>query len=210
MWELETWNKAEDDLRKALNDNKIEYWLKDKDWAFYWPKIDIQIKDCMWRTWQLATIQLDFQLPWRFKMEYMDEFWNKKTPVMIHRAIFWTFERFIWIIIEHFAWSFPLWLSPRQVKIIPVSEKFEEYANKINSQMLDNWIRSEIDISSDSFSKKIRNAEILKINYILIVWEQEEKKLTVSVRNYKTKEQFEEKVAIFFKNIINEIDLKVI
>ena len=210
LWEIETWDKAEDDLRKALKENEIEYWLKEWDWAFYWPKIDIQVKDAIGRTWQLATIQLDFQLPWRFKMEYVDKDWLKKTPVMIHRAIFWSFERFIWIITEQFAWVYPLWLAPRQVIVVPVSEAFNDYWMKVYEELINKWIRVSIDNSWDSLNKKIRNAEQLRINYILVVGEKEQNTHTVSVRNYKTKDQSEEPINAFISDIKAEIANKKI
>lgn len=210
LWEIETWDKAEDDLRKALNENEIEYWLKEWDWAFYGPKIDIQIKDALGRTWQLATIQLDFQLPQRFNMEYVDKDWQKKTPVVIHRAIFWSFERFIWIITEQFSWVYPLWIAPRQVIVVPVGESFNEYWRKVYNDLIAAWIRTTIDDSTDSLNKKIRNAEQMRINYILVVWEKEESWNTVSVRNYKTKEQSEEWLNAFISDLKSEIAKKKI
>lgn len=210
LWEIETWNKAEDDLRKALKENKIEYWIKEWDWAFYWPKIDIQIKDALGRTWQLATIQLDFQLPQRFWMEYVDKDWTKKTPVVIHRAIFWSFERFIWIITEQFAWSYPLWLAPRQAIIVPVWESFNKYGNEVLKKLQDAWIRAVIDDSNDSLNKKVRNAEQLRINYILVIWEKEANFSSVAIRNYKTKEQSEAKVEDFINQLLEEIKSKKI
>lgn len=210
LGEIETWNKAEDDLRSALEENGIDYLIKDWDWAFYWPKIDIQIKDAIGRTWQLATIQLDFQLPWRFGMEYVDKDWTKKTPVVIHRAIFGSFERFIGIITEQFSWIYPLWLAPKQVIVVPVGETFNDYGRKVYDELKQSWIRVSIDDSSDSLNKKVRNAEKMHINYILVVWEKESASNTISVRNYKTKEQNEEGVKAFLSDIKAEINNKKI
>ncbi|EKE27715.1 MAG: hypothetical protein ACD_3C00165G0004 [uncultured bacterium (gcode 4)] len=210
LWEIETWNKAEDDLVKALAENNIEYWIKEWDGAFYWPKIDIQIKDAIGRTWQLATIQLDFQLPQRFSMEYVDKDGLKKTPVVIHRAIFWSFERFIGIITEQFSWVYPLWLAPRQAIVVPVGESFNEYGNKVLKELSKAWIRVSIDDSTDSLNKKIRNAEQMRINYILVVWEKEETTAWVSVRNYKTKEQIDMKIEDLLNSLGDEIKCKAL
>lgn len=210
LWEIETWDKAEDDLRKALDENWLKYWIKEWDWAFYGPKIDIQVKDALNRTWQLATIQLDFQLPARFGMVYTDSNWEIKNPVMIHRAVFGSFERFIWMITEQFAWIYPLWLAPRQAIVIPVSENFNDYGNKVYEELRNAWIRVELDDSNDSLNKKVRNAEKMHINYILVVWEQEKEHNSVSVRNYKTKEQSTENIHAFLSDIKAEIANKKI
>ncbi|MDD2565926.1 MAG: threonine--tRNA ligase [Candidatus Gracilibacteria bacterium] len=210
LGEIETWNKAEDDLRSALSENNIEYGLKEGDGAFYGPKIDIQIKDAIGRTWQLATIQLDFQLPGRFGMEYVDKDGTKKTPVMIHRAIFGSFERLIGILTEHFSGIYPLWLAPRQVVVVPVSDAFNDYGRKVYDELKQSGIRVSIDDSSDSLNKKVRNAEKMHINYILVVGEKEKESNTVSVRNYKTKDQNEEGVKAFLSDIKAEINNKKI
>lgn len=201
----EVWEQAESALEAAAKANNLPYKRMPWEAAFYWPKLDFMFKDCIGREWQLATIQCDFNLPNRFNLSFKNESWEDEQPVVIHRAISGSLERFMWIIIEHFAWLFPLWLAPRQAIIVPVSEKFEEYANDLNKLLRENDIRSEIDNSWDTFNKKIRNAETDKINYVLIVWEQEVNERTVSVRNVKTKEQ-----ATFSKEELLEKFLKEI
>ena len=145
----EVWEKAEWALEEAAIANNLPYKRMPWEAAFYWPKLDFMFKDCIGREWQLATIQCDFNLPNRFNLSFKNEEWVDERPVVIHRAISWSLERFMWIIIEHFAWLFPLWLAPRQAIIVPVSEKFEEYANSLNKLLQENNIRSEIDNSGD-------------------------------------------------------------
>jgi len=133
-----------------------------------------------------------------------------KRPFMVHRAIFWSFERFIWILIEHFAWTFPLWIAPVQVKIIPVSEKFDNYAKEIYQKLKENNIRVELDLSDNSLAKKVRNAEKEHINYIVVVWEKEQNNNEVSIRDYKTKKQLTKKIDEFINDLIKEIESKAI
>ena len=204
----EVWEKAEWALEEAAIANNLPYKRMPWEAAFYWPKLDFMFKDCIGREWQLATIQCDFNLPNRFNLSFKNEEWVDERPVVIHRAISWSLERFMWIIIEHFAWLFPLWLAPRQAIIVPVSEKFEEYANSLNKLLQENNIRSEIDNSGDTFNKKIRNAETDKINYVLIVWEQEVNDWTVSVRNVKTKEQATFSKEELVKKLVEEVSKK--
>jgi len=143
-------------------------------------------------------------------MTYTDKDWEQKQPFMVHRAIFGSFERFIWILIEHFAGTFPLWLAPVQVKVIPVSEKFDDYAKQVLNKLKENEIRAEIDLSNDSLAKKVRNAEKEHVNYIVVVWEKEKESNTLSVRNYKTKEQTTENIEEFIQRIKKEIEEKKI
>jgi threonyl-tRNA synthetase len=201
MGEKSEWDGAEKNLASALKKEKVKYEIKEKDGAFYGPKIDIDINDALGRSWQLATIQLDFQMPQRFDLEYIDGDGKQKTPVMIHAAVFGSFERFIGILTEHFAGAFPLWLSPIQVEVIPVSEKFEKYAKEILSKLLENNIRATLKDSGESLGKRIRTAQNEKINYMLIVGEKEMKAKNVAVRNREkgdigamTAEKFLEKV----------------
>ncbi|HBY21257.1 MAG TPA: threonine--tRNA ligase [Clostridiales bacterium] len=180
---IEVWNKAEDDLRNALSINGIaNYGIKDKDGAFYGPKIDIQAKDALGRTWQLATIQLDFQLPGRFGITYTDKNGEKKTPVMIHRAIFGSFERFIGILTETYEGAFPTWLSPVQAKVLPISDKFNDYAKSVVDKLLANNIRVEFDNRAEKIGFKIREAQLEKAPYMLVVGEEEQTNNTVAVR----------------------------
>lgn len=202
------WNKAEKDLESALKKEKIDYEIKEKDGAFYGPKIDISIKDALGRRWQLATIQLDFQLPRKFEIEYIDSSGRKKTPVMIHAAIFGAFERFIGIITEHFAGAFPVWLSPVQTVIIPVSEKYNKYAEKINSLLLASDIRSSISNEPETLGKRISEAEKQKIPYMLVVGEKEMNSDSVAVRARGDKRQETLTLDEFIKKIQKEIDEK--
>lgn len=146
-------------------------------------------KDAIGRERQLATCQLDFNLPKRFELSYVNEQGEKEQPVVIHRAIMGSFERFIGVMIEHFAGAFPLWLAPTQIMFVPVAEKFVDYCHELKAQCAQANLRAKVDTSDDSFSKKIRNAEMDKIPYIVIIGEEEVTAKTVSVRVYKTKEQ---------------------
>ncbi len=146
-------------------------------------------KDAIGREWQLATCQLDFNQPERFDLSYVNEQGEKERPVVIHRAIMGSFERFIGVMIEHFAGAFPLWLAPTQIMFVPVAEKFVDYCHELKTACAKQNLRAKVDTSDDSFSKKIRNAELDKIPYIVIIGEEEVTAKTVSVRVYKTKEQ---------------------
>ena len=167
------------------------------------------MKDCIGREHQCSTIQFDFNLPERFDMTYTNADGEEERPYVIHRALLGSFERFIAVLIEHYAGIFPLWLAPRQVILVPVSEKFDDYAKKVNSQLLASGIRTEVDFTNGSLNKKVRNAEKAHINYILVVGEKEEKENSVAVRNYKTKEQTEVSVDNFVDNVKKEIEDKV-
>lgn len=188
LGKVATWDIAEKDLKDALASEKIKYALKEKDGAFYGPKIDIDINDALGRSWQLATIQLDFQLPQRFELEYIDSDGKKKTPVMIHAAVFGSLERFIGITLEHFAGTFPLWLSPVQVMIIPVSEKFADYAKDVENKLLEKNIRVEMNDKGESLGKRISETEKQKVPYILVVGEREVNEKSVNVRTRGIKE----------------------
>jgi threonyl-tRNA synthetase len=206
MWKEENWEKAESFLEEVAKSENLPYKRIEWEAAFYWPKLDFIFKDAIGREWQLATIQIDFVQPENFKLEFTNNEWQKERPVMIHRAIAWSLERFMSVIIEHFAWIFPLWLAPRQVIVVPVWEAFMDYAKKVEDRLKAEWIRVSADYSSDWLNKKVRNAEQKYINYILVVWEQEQTNNTVSIRNYKTKEQSVESLDLFAKNIVAEIE----
>ena len=178
----ENWDKAEKALAEALKKKKLKAGDKMGDGAFYGPKIDVHIKDSQEREWQLATVQLDFAQPEAFKLEYTDEKGEKKTPVIIHRAIFGSFERFIAILTEHFQGSFPTWLSPTQVVIIPISEKSNKYAKTVADTLIHGSIRVTVDDRAETMQSKIRDAQVQKIPYMLIVGGREEEKSAVSVR----------------------------
>lgn len=177
----EMWDKAEKGLAEALKKKVIQAGDKMGDGAFYGPKIDVHIKDAQNREWQLATVQLDFAQPEAFKLEYIDPDGSKKRPVMIHRAIFGSFERFIAILTEHFQGAFPVWLSPVQAMIIPISEKHHSYASKIKDGL--DSIRVEVDDRGETMQAKIRDAQMQKIPYMLIVGDREEKENKVAVRS---------------------------
>lgn len=177
------WDKAEEALKKILANQNKEYFILEGDGAFYGPKVDILMKDALGREWQMGTIQLDFQLPLRFDLKYIDKDGKEKTPIVIHRVIYGSLERFIGLIVEHFAGAFPLWISPVQVTIVPISnDKHLEYAKEINKIFLDAGIRSEVDDASETMNNKIRIANEQKVNYIVVVGDREAKDGTVSVR----------------------------
>jgi len=180
----EDWDKATESLRKALEKYEIKYRLDEGAGAFYGPKIDIDIKDALNRAWQCSTIQFDFNLPTRFNMTYIGADNNPHPPFMIHRALLGSIERFFGTLIEYHAGNFPLWLCPIQVKVIPISEHYEEYAEKVNNQLKENGIRSEVDHKNEKIGYKIREAEIQKIPYMFIVGEKEKDSQTVSVRRH--------------------------
>ncbi|MDO8240891.1 MAG: threonine--tRNA ligase [Candidatus Moranbacteria bacterium] len=206
MGEIPTWNKAESDLKEALAKENIQYKLKEGDGAFYGPKIDIDMKDALGRRWQLATIQLDFQLPQRFELEYVSQDGSKQIPVMIHAAIFGSLERFIGIFIEHTGGDLPTWLSPVQAMIIPVSEeKFGAYAIEVKEKLIAAGVRAEVDATAEGLGKRIRNAEKQKIPYMLVVGEKEMESQTVAMRPRSTKDQTVMSVDEFVEKITLEI-----
>lgn len=201
----EIWEIAEKSLEEAAIANDLNYKRMPGEAAFYGPKLDFMFKDAIGREWQLATIQCDFNQPNRFKLSFKNEAWEDEQPVVIHRAISGSLERFMGIMIEHFAGTFPAWLAPEQVRIIPVADTFADYAFEVKKMLENNDIRVSVDASSDSLNKKVRNAEKMHVNYILVVGEEEQKSTSVSVRNYKTKEQNTMKQDEFLEMIQNEI-----
>lgn len=207
-WNDEWWDFTQWVLEKVAKEMNLDYTAEEWEAAFYWPKLDFKIKDVLWRQWQCSTLQFDFNLPNRFDMTYTNSLWEQERPYMLHRALFWSFERFLWLLIEHYAWVFPLWLAPKQAIIIPVWENFINYADSIYNKLKDSSIRVTLDDSSDSLNKKIRNAEKMHINYIIVVWAEEEKNKTISIRNYKTKEQTSENIEDFINILKEEIKEK--
>ena len=179
----EDWEMATDALRGALDDLGLDYVVNEGDGAFYGPKIDFHLEDSIGRTWQCGTIQLDFQLPLRFNCEYIGADGEKHRPIMIHRVAFGSIERFIGILIEHFAGAFPTWLSPVQVKVLPISEKYMDYAEKVFAQLKEAGIRMEIDNRAEKIGYKIREARLQKVPYMLVVGAKEEEEGKVSVRS---------------------------
>lgn len=183
--ELEDWDMATNALKNAMDEANLSYKINEGDGAFYGPKIDFHLKDCLGRTWQCGTIQLDFQLPERFDLEYTGSDGTKHRPIMIHRVAFGSIERFIGILIEHFAGAFPFWLSPVQVKILPISDHFIEYAKKIKNELSNHGFRTEIDDRNEKVGYKIRESQMQKIPYTLVVGEKEQNSNSVSVRKYQ-------------------------
>lgn len=184
----EDWNMATDALRGALDELGLPYVVNEGDGAFYGPKIDFHLEDSIGRTWQCGTIQLDFQLPLRFELEYTGADGEKHRPIMIHRVVFGSIERFIGILIEHFAGAFPLWLAPEQVRVIPVTDRNLDYANGVLQQLKDAGIRAEIDKRSEKVGYKIREAQLKKVPYMLILGDRDEEAKIVSVRDRSTGE----------------------
>ncbi len=176
------WEMATNGLRNALDDLKLPYVVNEGDGAFYGPKIDFHLEDSIGRTWQCGTIQLDFQLPQRFEAEYIGEDGNKHRPIMIHRVVFGSIERFIGILIEHFAGKFPLWIAPVQIKVLPISDKYIDHAKGIMRALQQEGLRCEMDGRDEKIGYKIRTAQLEKIPYMLIVGEKETETDSVSVR----------------------------
>lgn len=185
----ELWDRAETALKNVLDAKKCAYKINPGDGAFYGPKIDFHIKDCLNRSWQCGTVQLDFQMPERFELEYADADGTKKRPVMIHRALFGSMERFIGIMLEHYAGALPVWLAPVQAKVIPISDKSMAYAKQVFDACAAAGIRVEIDDRSEKMGYKIRDAETKKIPYMAVVGEKEAESKTVSVRRHKDGDQ---------------------
>lgn len=206
----EAWETATKGLKDALDSTGKEYMVNEGDGAFYGPKIDVHIKDALGRTWQCATIQLDMNLPERFDLTYEGKDGKKHRPVMIHRVIYGAIERFLGILIEHYAGKFPLWLSPVQVKVLTVAERFNDTAEEVVNKMADSGIRAELDIRSESVSKKVRDAQKQKINYIIVIGEKEASSGTVTIRRRDNKIIGTEKTDEFIKKLKKEIKERVI
>ena len=190
MGSVETWNKAEEMLANALKRAEIKYKVKSGEGAFYGPKIDVDIEDTLGRKWQCPTCQLDFNLPQRFDNFYVDQNSQKQNAVMIHRAILGSVERFIGILIEHFAGRFPLWLSPTQIRIMTVSEKYEEYAKELRKEFEKSNLRVELDVRAESVPKKVRDAQKKQIPLMITIGEKEVSAKTVAVRTIEGKVYF--------------------
>ncbi len=182
LGEIKDWDLAEASLKAALDELELDYVINEGDGAFYGPKIDFHLTDCIGRTWQCGTIQLDYQLPQRFEMEYIGADGQKHRPIMIHRTAFGSIERFFGILIEQYAGAFPTWLAPVQVKILPISDKFIEYADKVKEQLEASNIKVEIDTRAEKIGYKIREAQLSKVPYMFIVGEKEAESGAVSVR----------------------------
>ena len=201
----EDWEMATDALRAALDDLGLDYAVNEGDGAFYGPKIDFHLEDSLGRTWQCGTIQLDFQLPLRFNLEYIAADGEKHRPIMIHRVAFGSIERFIGILIEHFAGAFPTWLSPVQVRVLPISDKYMEYGQKVLAELKAAGIRAEIDTKAEKIGYKIREARLQKIPYMLVVGAKEEEDGVVSVRSRFKGDEGQKGLDAFISDIKEEI-----
>lgn len=213
----ENWTKAEKDLEEALKKKGLNYSLKPQDGAFYGPKIDVHIKDSLGREWQLATVQLDFHQPEAFDLTYIDNDGSEKRPVMIHRAILGSFERYIGILTEHYQGSFPLWLSPVQIAVLPISEKVEGFAQKVFEKIKEQGVRVELDSSNKTVGLKIREATLQRVPFVVIIGSKEEEqsvddKLFVAVRTRDGEDlgvqNLEEFLSTITKNIEKRIQTK--
>ena len=205
----EDWEMATEGLRSALDEIGLPYVVNEGDGAFYGPKIDFHLVDCIGRTWQCGTIQLDFQLPQRFELEYIGADGEKHRPIMIHRVVFGSIERFIGILIEHFAGAFPTWLAPVQVKVLPISEKYMDYAENVKKKLDEAGIRVELDTRSEKIGYKIREAQQAKIPYMLVVGQKEEEDGTVAVRSRAAGDEGTKSLDAFIADIQKEIEAKV-
>ena len=201
----EDWEMATEALRCALNELGMDYVINEGDGAFYGPKIDFHLEDSIGRTWQCGTIQLDFQMPQRFDLEYTGADGEKHRPIMIHRVAFGSIERFIGILIEHFAGKFPTWLAPVQVRVMAVSEKFSDYAQKVQDELKEAGIRSEADLRNEKLGYKIREARMQRVPYMIIVGEKEVEEGTISVRRRDEGDIGAMKVQELIKKIQEEV-----
>ena len=199
------WDMATQALGDALTELGYAYKVNEGDGAFYGPKIDFKLEDCLGRTWQCGTIQLDFQLPERFQLEYVGQDGEKHRPVMIHRVVFGSIERFIGIITEHFAGAFPTWLAPVQVKVLPLSDKYQDYAEKVSGELEAAGVRVEVDGRSEKIGYKIREARLERIPYMIVVGKEEVEKAEVAVRSRQKGDEGTIPLDIFKQRIQNEI-----
>lgn len=206
----EDWEMATEGLRNALDELGLDYVVNEGDGAFYGPKIDFHLVDAIGRTWQCGTIQLDFQMPQRFELEYIGADGEKHRPIMIHRVAFGSIERFIGILIEHFAGAFPTWLAPVQVKVLPISDKFMDYARQVTHKLEEEGIRVELDVRSEKIGYKIREAQMQKVPYMLVVGQKEAEDGVVAVRSRFLGDEGQKSLEEFITAIKAEIESKEI
>jgi len=200
----EQWHTAEEALKKAIEANDMEYSINEGDGAFYGPKIDFIVRDALKREFQVATIQLDYQLPQRFGLKYTTPEGGEATPVVVHRALYGSFERFIGILIEHYAGKFPFWLAPEQVRVMSISEKYHDYAREVYDMLRKAKVRADLDINAEKIGAKIRTAQLAKVPYMLIVGEKEMENKTVSVRSRDEGDQGPQDVTTFVNKVAME------
>jgi threonyl-tRNA synthetase len=210
LGEIENWDKAEEMLKNALAKNNIAYKLKPGDGAFYGPKIDFHVKDAIGRSWQLATVQLDFNQGERFDLHYEGSDGKQHRPIVIHKAILGSLQRFIGVLIEHFEGKFPLWLAPEQVRVLTVADRFNTGAQKFADELKKNNIRAGTDFNQETIPKKVRDAQLAKVPLIIIIGEKEESSSTVSVRTLDGKVQFGVKVEDFIATALDKINKREI
>jgi threonyl-tRNA synthetase len=204
------WTLAEDGIRAALDRAELDYEMAEGEGAFYGPKIDIHVQDAIGRMWQMCTIQVDLNLPERFGLEYTDEHGERKRPVMIHRALYGSLERFMGVITEHFAGAFPVWLAPVQAVLIPIADRHIDYANEVAARLREASVRVDVDNSDNTMKAKIRNQQLHKVPYMLVVGDNEQESKSLSVRSRSGDERRGVPVDTFVEDIRAEIaDKKV-
>ena len=201
----EDWEMATSALQQALEELGQPYVINEGDGAFYGPKIDFHLEDSLGRTWQCGTIQLDFQMPQRFELEYTGADGEKHRPIMIHRVVFGSIERFIGILIEHYAGKFPVWLAPVQAKVLPISDKNSAYAQKVFEALRSSGIRTEYDTRAEKIGYKIREAQLEKVPYMIIVGAKEEENETIDIRLRDSGENFSMTTKEFIEKVKGEI-----
>lgn len=201
----ENWNLATESLKKSLDACKLKYKIKEGEGAFYGPKIEFNIKDALGRLWQCGTIQIDFSMPARFEATYESKNNTKETPIMIHRVIVGSLERFIGVLIEHYNGKFPLWLSPEQVRVLTINEKNDKFAKEVYQTLRKENIRVFLDTKRNSISKKVREAQLEKVNYMITIGDKEQEKKTLSIRSRDGKVKFNVKIKDFIKDLKKEI-----
>ncbi|HZA39683.1 MAG TPA: threonine--tRNA ligase [Actinomycetota bacterium] len=206
----EQWDEAEDAIRQALDKAGLDYVVAEGEGTFYGPKIDVHVRDAIGRLWQMGTIQIDFQEPHRFGLEYTDEHGDRIEPVMIHRALYGSVERFVGVLVEHFAGAFPTWLAPVQTVVIPVADRHLDYAHVVNARLRERGIRSEVDDSDNTMGAKIRHQQLQKVPYMLVVGDKEVDADTVSVRKRTGEESRGVAVDEFVEKLAAEIDQKLL
>ncbi|AOY76381.1 threonine--tRNA ligase [Clostridium formicaceticum] len=206
----EEWDLAINALKEALDEKQLKYKINEGDGAFYGPKIDFHLEDCIGRTWQCGTIQLDFQMPQRFDIHYVGADGEKHRPIMIHRVIFGSIERFIGILIEHYAGKFPAWLAPVQIKILPITDQHHEYALKLKEEMAEKGLRVEVDTRNEKIGYKIREAQLSRVPYMLVIGDKEVETQSVAVRSRDKGELGTVEVASFIQSLLEEIKNKII
>jgi threonyl-tRNA synthetase len=205
----ENWDIAENSIREAAAEKGLITVEEEGEAAFYGPKLDFMVRDALGRKWQLGTIQVDYNLPERFELEYVDSDNSRKRPVMIHRAPFGSMERFIAVLLEHCGGNLPLWLAPTQVKVLPISEKFQPYAHEVAKELKAKNIRAEVDERLEKIGKLIRDTELEKVPYMLVIGEKEMNDRTVAVRRHGKGDQGVVSIEAFAEQVKEEVDSRV-